>query len=79
MTVWFNDKILETLLGILAAILGPLFGLIWLVSPGAVFLIGTAMAGVSLILARLVPEHPDEGCEAIWQERAKGPASAPAE
>ncbi|MHA1190366.1 MAG: MFS transporter, partial [Alphaproteobacteria bacterium] len=46
------------------------FGLIWLVSPSAVFLIGTAMAVVSLVLARLVPENPQEGREAIWQERA---------
>ena len=39
------------------------FGLIWLVSPAAVFLIGAAMAGVSLVLARLVPEGPAPGRE----------------
>ena len=52
------------------------FGLIWLVSPAAVFLIGAAMAGVSLVLARLVPRHPEAGNELIWQERARLKAAA---
>ena len=40
---------------IAAVFIPALFGLIWLVSPAAVFLIGAAMACVSLVLARLVP------------------------
>ena len=45
------------------------FGLVWLVSPAAVFLAGAAMAAVSLVLARLVPHIPRPGTEAVWQER----------
>jgi len=39
------------------------FGIIWLYSPRFVFLAGTAMAVGSLLLARLVPNHPQEGNE----------------
>lgn len=42
------------------------FGLLWLVSPAAVFLAGAAMAGVSLFLARLVPAAPLPGNEVDW-------------
>jgi len=52
------------------------FGLIWLVSPTAVFLIGAGMACVSLVLARLVPRNPEAGNELIWHERARIEASA---
>ncbi len=41
------------------------FGFIWLISPAAVFLLGAAMAGLSLILALLVPRHPAPGRESI--------------
>ncbi len=41
------------------------FGLIWIVSPGAVFLAGAAMAGVSLGLARLIPPEPAPGRETM--------------
>ena len=34
------------------------FGFLWLVSPAAVFLSGAAMAGISLVLARLIPHAP---------------------
>ncbi len=62
----------------IAAIVIPAsFGFIWLVSPAAVFLIGTAMAAMSLALARLVPRHPREGCELVWQERRSARAAAP--
>ncbi len=52
------------------------FGLIWLVSPAAVFLIGAGMACVSLVLARLVPRQPEAGNELIWHERARIDAAA---
>jgi predicted MFS family arabinose efflux permease len=63
---------------IAAVFIPALFGLIWLVSPAAVFLIGAAMACVSLVLARLVPRDPDEGNEVAWPGRGKLAAS-PAE
>jgi len=48
----------------IAAVVVPIgFGLIWLKSPAAVFYAGAAMAAVSLVLARLVPENPKEGGE----------------
>ena len=50
-----------------AAVFIPvLFGLLWLVSPAAVFLAGAAMAGVSLALSFLVPTRPDRGNEVAW-------------
>lgn len=42
------------------------FGIIWLVSPKAVFLAGAAMAFVSLILCRFVPDEPREGNETTF-------------
>ena len=52
------------------------FGFIWLASPSAVFLIGAAMAVMSLLLALLVPRHPVPGHEFAWQSR---PETLPAE
>jgi len=48
----------------IAAVVIPVtFGIIWLYSPSFVFLAGTGMAIVSLLLALLVPNHPREGNE----------------
>ncbi|NRB66041.1 MAG: MFS transporter [Vibrio sp.] len=48
----------------IAAVFIPVsFGLIWLVSPSAVFYIGAAMAVVSLILSLNIPAKPEEGNE----------------
>ncbi|KOO08934.1 MFS transporter [Vibrio hepatarius] len=48
----------------IAAVFIPVtFGLIWLVSPAAVFYIGAAMAGVSFALSMNIPAQPDEGNE----------------
>ena len=52
------------------------FGLIWLVSPEAVFLSGAAMAVASLLLAMMVPRHPVPGREFAWRN---DPATLPAE
>mgnify|MGYP000067791428 FL=1 len=62
----------------IAAVFIPvLFGLIWLVSPAAVFLAGAAMAAVSLLLASLIPSDPEEGREVdFWYRR---PVAQPAE
>ncbi len=40
-------------------------GYLWLVSPSAVFLLAAGMAGVSLLLAMLIPRHPAPGYETI--------------
>lgn len=50
---------------IAAVIIPAAFGLIWLTSPAAVFLCGTAMAVISLLLARLVPNQPAPGRETV--------------
>lgn len=50
----------------IAAVVIPVcLGFVWLVSPMAVFLLGAAMAVVSLLLARKVPRHPEPGCEVV--------------
>lgn len=59
---------------IAAVVIPAAFGLIWLFSPAAVFLIGAGMAAVSLILARLVPTDPIEGRE--WIGKITRPAAA---
>jgi hypothetical protein len=50
---------------IAAVVIPVIFGLIWLVSPSAVFLIGAAMVLVSLILAQNIPVNPSEGNEVL--------------
>lgn len=52
------------------------FGIIWLVSPKAVFLAGAGMAFVSLILCRFVPDDPRQGNETTFssKERKFAPA-----
>ena len=51
----------------IAAVFIPvLFGLVWLVSPMLVFLMGAIMAVISLILARNIPIQPRAGCEVLW-------------
>ena len=51
---------------IAAVFLPVLLGLLWLVSPAAVFLLAAAMAGISLCLALLIPRHPTPGRETIF-------------
>lgn len=48
--------------------LPAVFGIIWLVSPKAVFLAGAGMAFVSLILCRFVPNEPREGNETTFSK-----------
>ena len=54
-----------TISHIAAVIIPASFGFLWMVSPPAVFLLGAAMAGVSLGLARLVPDAPSPGNTAL--------------
>ena len=54
---------------IAAVFLPVLLGLLWLVSPAAVFLLAAGMAGVSFVLATLIPRHPDAGNETVFVQR----------
>ena len=48
---------------IAAVVIPAAFGIVWLFSPSVVFLAGSGMAAVSLLLARLVPCKPEQGNE----------------
>lgn len=50
-----------------AVVLPVMLGYLWLFSPSAVFAVATGIAGLSLILALLIPRHPDIGNETIFQ------------
>ncbi|MDG2501631.1 MAG: MFS transporter [Porticoccaceae bacterium] len=50
---------------IAAVVIPVLFGLVWLVSPMAVFLMGSGMALISLVLARNIPPLPSAGNEVL--------------
>jgi predicted MFS family arabinose efflux permease len=63
---------------IAAVILPAAFGILWLVSPAAVFLLGAAIAGGSLVLARMVPRDPDIGNEVMLPFRPRKAARAQA-
>ncbi|MGB5863487.1 MAG: MFS transporter [Sulfitobacter sp.] len=54
----------------IAAVFLPVtLGLLWLVSPAAVFLLAAGMAFISLVLATLIPRHPDAGNETVFVAR----------
>lgn len=59
---------------IAAVFLPAALGYLWIVSPGAVFLIAAAMAFTSLVLALLIPRHPEPGNETIFKSIAPTPA-----
>ena len=56
---------------IAAVVIPAVFGLLWLVSPSAVFLSGAALAGVSLLLSLNVPRDPQAGDEVIYGYRGQ--------
>jgi hypothetical protein len=59
----------------IAAVGLPVFlGLLWLVSPSAVFALAAAMALVSLALALMIPRNPEPGNETIFAMRFAAPA-----
>ncbi len=62
---------------IAAVVIPAAFGLIWLVSPAAVFLAGAMMALVSLLLSLNVPAAPEPGNEVLVGRRFSGPVPAP--
>lgn len=62
----------------IAAVVVPVsFGMLWLISPSAVFLCGAGMAAISLLLSLNVPRHPEAGAEVAfspasgWGEAAR--------
>ena len=63
---------------IAAVVIPVLFGLIWLNHPSWVFLIGAAMAAISLVLSLLIPRDPHEGNETLLSTPVSV-AAAPAE
>lgn len=58
-----NAGVSFTINHIAAVVVPVVLGAIWLVSPAAVFLTGSAFALISLVLARLIPEQPAPGFE----------------
>ena len=59
---------------IAAVFLPALLGYLWLVSPGAVFGLAAGMALVSLILALMIPRHPEAGNETVFSRFVAAPA-----
>ena len=59
---------------IAAVFLPALLGYFWLVSPAGVFLLAAGMSGVSLILALMIPRHPEPGNETVFSRFAPAPA-----
>ena len=52
-----------TISHIAAVFLPALLGYLWITSPAAVFGLAASMAGVSLLLALMIPRHPEKGRE----------------
>ena len=59
---------------IAAVVLPVVLGLLWVVSPAAVFGLAAGMALVSLSLSLLVPRHPEPGNETRLSRLAAAPA-----
>jgi len=51
---------------IAAVILPVLLGLVWVVSPSMVFLVGVLIAMVSLVLSQMIPGVPEQGSETVF-------------
>jgi hypothetical protein len=51
---------------IAAIFLPALLGYLWVTSPGMIFVLAAGMAGISLVLALLVPRHPEKGNETVF-------------
>jgi hypothetical protein len=61
-----NAGVSFTINHIAAVVIPVLLGMVWLVSPAAVFFTGAGFALVSLCLALLIPRHPQPGDEFRW-------------
>ncbi len=62
---------------IAAVVLPAAYGVLWLISPAAVFVTGAGLAFVSLVLSLFVPEKPEPGLEVAWKNNE--PVTQPAE
>jgi len=51
---------------IAAVVVPAALGVVWMVSPAAVFLVGTGIAVCSLLLSQNIPSRPIQGNEVIW-------------
>lgn len=60
---------------IAAVFLPAALGYLWIVAPGGVFLLAAGIAGLSLMLAALIPRHPAPGHETLLSGLAR-PAGA---
>jgi predicted MFS family arabinose efflux permease len=61
-----TSSISFTINHIAAVILPALLGLLWIINHGAVFLVGAAIAGCSLVLTQLIPDNPQKHKETRW-------------
>jgi len=59
---------------IAAVFLPALLGYLWVTSPGGVFLLASGMAVGSLMLALMIPRHPEKGHETVFAGLAVSPA-----
>jgi len=59
---------------IAAVFLPALLGYLWIVSPGAVFVLASGMAATSLMLALMIPRHPEKGNETVFSRLLPAPA-----
>lgn len=66
-----TSSISFTINHIAAVVLPAMLGVVWLVNPGAVFLIGAGLATASLLLSQLIPDHPQPEFETRLVNRAR--------
>jgi len=59
---------------IAAVFLPAALGYLWVTSPGGVFALAAGMAGLSLMLALMIPRHPEPGNETIFSGLIATPA-----
>ena len=59
-------SVASTINHVLAVVIPAILGLVWMSSRSAVFLIGAALALVSLCLSQLIPRHPSIGNEFVF-------------
>lgn len=64
-----------TISHIAAVVIPVAFGLLYVISPAAVFLAGAAMAAMSLCFALMVPPNPEAGNEVVFGRKAPAVAA----
>ena len=57
-----------------AVFLPALLGYLWVTSPGGVFVLAAGMAATSLVLALMIPRHPEKGHETVLSRKVVAPA-----